>query len=189
MVSNESMRHWKWRLWLPGVLGCATAGLMAWERANARVIASMGMAWDTGAPMWPYQTPEILLAILNAPAYFIAAPVWRTFSLNSAEQRHPVLLVASVALWFIVGRAIDDRRRGRKRTLMPLWLRLLVVMAAGAVAYVGAREVFDGAVWWSKYGELHIARILILVRIVSFVPWCLAVGTIAAWTMFRWRTI
>lgn len=186
MVSNESMRHWKWRLWLPGVLGCATAGLMAWEQANARVIASMGMAWDTGAPMWPYQTPEILLAILNAPAYIIAAPVWWTFNLNSAEQRHPVLLIASVALWFFVGRAIDDRRRATKRMPVRLWLRLLFVIVAGAAVYVGARQVFDGAAWWSKYGEFHVASILILVRIVSFAPWCLAVGTIGAWTLSRW---
>ena len=32
----------------------------------------MGMGWDDGAPVWPYQTPNILLFTLNTPAYFVA---------------------------------------------------------------------------------------------------------------------
>jgi hypothetical protein len=96
------MRPLKWGLRLPAVLGCATAGLMAWEQYNATVIALMGMRWDIGAPMWPFQTPEIILGILDAPAYFIADPVWWTFNLQSAQQRHPVLLIASIGLWLLL---------------------------------------------------------------------------------------
>src|SRR5438552_12630602 len=114
-------RIWGWRIWLPALIGCATAVLMAWEQYNARVIASMGMRWDTGAPMWPYQTPEIILAILNAPAYFVAAPAWWTLNLQSAEQRHPVLFLATIGLWFLIGRSIDNRLSVSKRAPSRPW--------------------------------------------------------------------
>jgi hypothetical protein len=43
---------------LPTVIGLVSATLMVWDLHNQRVIMSMGMAWDTGAPLWPYQTPR-----------------------------------------------------------------------------------------------------------------------------------
>src|SRR5262249_52378852 len=109
------MWAWKWRIGLPALLGCATAGLMLWEQANARIISSMGMRWDTGAPIWPFQTPEIVLAVLNAPVYLIAAPVWWAFNLQSAEQRHPVLFIGTVGLWFLIGRILDNHVTANQR--------------------------------------------------------------------------
>jgi hypothetical protein len=181
------MRPLKWRFRLPAVLGCATAGLMAWEQWNARVIESMGMRWDTGAPMWPFQTPEIILAVLNAPAYFIAAPIWWTLNLQSAQQQHPVLLLASIGLWHLVGRGIDSCWFSRQGAPDRQSLRLLLIGVVAVAASGGARQMFDGARWWSKYGGLDLPRILILVRIVCFVPWCLAVAAFGARSAFRWR--
>lgn len=161
---------------------------MAWEQANARVIASMGMAWDTGAPMWPYQTPEIVLAILSAPAYFIAAPVWWTFNLQTAEQRHPALFIASIAVWFSAGYGIDRGELAARPMPLRPWLRIVAVILAGTAAYVGVLEVSDGTTWWSKYGGFDISSILVLLRIVSFVPWCVLVAALAARRAIRWHT-
>ena len=41
---------------------------MAWDLYNEGIIAQTGMGWDTGAPIWPYQTPAILLFAINTPA-------------------------------------------------------------------------------------------------------------------------
>jgi len=49
------------RILLPAVMGALSVALMVWDSQNQRVIRSMGMAWDTGAPLWPYQTPDTLL--------------------------------------------------------------------------------------------------------------------------------
>ena len=43
---------------LPVVVGVVSAALIAWDIHNQRIIAFTGMAWDTGAPLWPYQTPD-----------------------------------------------------------------------------------------------------------------------------------
>jgi hypothetical protein len=44
------------RIILPSVMGIVSLPLVLWEIHNERVIGSMGMAWDTGAPIWPHQT-------------------------------------------------------------------------------------------------------------------------------------
>jgi hypothetical protein len=138
--------------------------------------------------MWPYQTPEIIQAFLNAPAYFIAAPVWWIVSLQTAEHRHPVLFIASIAVWFSVGHGIDSGRLAAKRRTSRPWLRIVWVVVAGAAAYVAVREVSDGATWWSKYGGFDLASILILVRIIGFVPWGVFLAALGARTVIRWRT-
>ena len=63
------------RIVLPSVIGALSLPLMLWDVYNAGVIEAMGMAWDTGAPVWPHPTPDILLRFLNGPAYFVAMPI------------------------------------------------------------------------------------------------------------------
>jgi hypothetical protein len=75
-----------------------------------------------------------------------------------------------------------------KRTALRPWLRIVMVVLAGAAAYVGVRELFADATRWSRYGGFDLASILILVRIVSFVPWCVFVAALAARMVIRRRT-
>jgi hypothetical protein len=182
----------KYRIALPVCMGLVATGLMAWEHHNSEVIATMGMAWDTGAPMWPYQTPEIILAILNAPAYFLAAPVWFTLDLRLESQRYPALFFAILLLWTGIGKAIDSnllsraRRRGGKLSTIGLLIATVVFSLTGVGTLV------PGMHWWSQYGEPSLVSVLIFARITSFAPWCfiLAVTPLRAVSLgLRRRTI
>jgi hypothetical protein len=57
------------KLSLPSSMGLLFAILMVWDLHNQRIIRSIGMGWDTGAPLWPFQTPDTLLFALNLPAF------------------------------------------------------------------------------------------------------------------------
>jgi hypothetical protein len=83
---------------LPTVIGLVSATLMVWDLHNQRVIMSMGMAWDTGAPLWPYQTPDTLLFALNTPAFLISALGSNYFRFGVIAPLHyvtffPIILV------------------------------------------------------------------------------------------------
>ena len=56
-------------------MGIASLPLVLWDIHNERVIASVGMGWDMGAPIWPYQAADILMRLLNCPAYSIVMPI------------------------------------------------------------------------------------------------------------------
>jgi hypothetical protein len=53
------------RFILPLIMGTISVPLVIWDIHNTEVIYSVGMGWDTGAPVWPYRTPEILLWFLK----------------------------------------------------------------------------------------------------------------------------
>lgn len=160
----------RYRIALPASMGLVACGLMAWEHHNNEVIAAMGMAWDTGAPIWPFQTPEIILALLNAPAYLLAAPAWLVLDLHFEDQRNPALLLAIVLLWTCIGIAIDFdllsslRRSGGKSATITLSLAALIF------SFVGVGALISGVQWWSRYGQHSLVSALIFARIVSFAP-------------------
>jgi len=62
------MSKMRYRIILPFFLGGLSSAFMAWDLYNEGIIAQTGMGWDTGAPIWPYQTPAILLFAINTPA-------------------------------------------------------------------------------------------------------------------------
>jgi hypothetical protein len=70
------MRIIRYRILLPIALGGLSAALMAWDIHNEKVLESTGMAWDTGAPLWPYQASSLILFALNLPAYVLATPLF-----------------------------------------------------------------------------------------------------------------
>ncbi len=174
----------KWVLVLPVALGVSAAALMSWEAHNSRIIDSMGMAWDTGAPVWPFQMPETLLFMLNAPAYVLAAPVFAVFGLGTSQEKAPILLVAIVLLWFCVGRLLDsglvDRQwHARKRVLAAcLPVALLSI-------YIAIRLAAEGAVWWSEYGRISLPSFVVLARITGPLPWCVAIASMVVRAIIR----
>src|ERR1017187_908976 len=94
------------RIVLPSVMGIISLPLVFWDIHNARVIESMGMAWDTGAPIWPYQASDILLRLLNGPAYFVAMPVAN--SLRLAAPSHHILVFPAILFWWgLLGLRLD----------------------------------------------------------------------------------
>jgi hypothetical protein len=160
---------------------------MMWEHHNQRIIVSMGMAWDTGAPMWPFQTPEILLALLNAPAYLLAAPVFAALGLRTVDELNPVLLLTILLLWFCCGRRMDfglipQRWGGRGR-----WLPAILLGTAVASLFAAIYLLVEGMTWWSEYGGLSVSGLLILARSVAPLPWCFLLAFLSTWGLLRHR--
>jgi hypothetical protein len=70
----------------------------------------MGMAWDTGAPLLPYQTPDTLLFAINTPAYFVAAAACNFLGFGVISPLHYVTFFSAiVAWWWLVGLYLDKR--------------------------------------------------------------------------------
>jgi hypothetical protein len=108
-----SMHRGRYRVTLPLLLGRVSGLLMIWDLHNNRVIESMGMGWDTGPPVWPYQASWIALITINAPAYAISAPLFYLFNLQTAAARYPLLFPVIVIWWWWLGRirnVLDDAR-------------------------------------------------------------------------------
>jgi len=56
---------------------------MMWEHHNSGVVESTGMAWDNGAPIWPFKT----LGILAGPANLRRAADWLVTCPIVSERR------------------------------------------------------------------------------------------------------
>jgi hypothetical protein len=146
---------------------------MIWQHRNYGIIVSRGTAWDTGPPIWPFQTPEILLAALNAPAYLITTPVFFLVRrLRNADERNLLLLLVILFLWFCVGSRIDfgllpqDWAHHAMCPTVPLLFTLLASYSTGIYLFVG------GVMWCSMYGRLTLPSFLSLMRVAGALPWC-----------------
>jgi hypothetical protein len=96
--------------------GHCQPALVLWDIHNERAIESMGMAWDTGAPIWPYQTSDILLRLLNFPAYFISMPVTNALRLLATGQ-YLLVFPANSALVVVPWTATRPRSRHSEITM------------------------------------------------------------------------
>ena len=85
---------------LPTVMGLLCALLMLWDLHNQRVIRSMGMAWDTGAPIWPYQTPDTLLFALNTSASFISNASEFYFRIGAMSPLSYSMFFPAILVWW-----------------------------------------------------------------------------------------
>ena len=135
------------------------------------------MGWDTGAPIWPYETPWVAFEIINAPAVLAGSLVNDILGLQGFGQRLPALLIATLLLWLCVGTAID---RGVFPRLIRTPLgRLCIVGLALASSGVGIALAAGAIQWWSSYGDWSFSGILKVARIIAQATWCGAV-TIAS---------
>src|SRR5581483_8533443 len=94
------------RIVLPLIIRILSLPLILWDIHNARAIESMGMAWDMGAPIWPYQASDILLRALNAPAYSIAMPI-ASLCRVPAPMHFLLIVPAIVMSWWLLGLTLD----------------------------------------------------------------------------------
>jgi hypothetical protein len=160
------------RIVLPAVLGGISLPLMIWDIHNEQVIESMGMAWDTGAPVWPYRTPDILLRFLNGPAYFVASPLANAFRLFGPS--HYITVFPAVLIWWwFVGLRLDRGLRpvsARWRWATFALLTISAVLLFWAAVAVSA----DAFHWWFKYASFFkpIERSLLIVSFISPAVWC-----------------
>ena len=158
------------RLKLPLLFGSISYLLIGWEFYNESVIESMGMAWDTGAPIWPYQTAHILLVALNAPAWLAAVVVERSTGFVSLAFMAWIFLALILLQWWFIGVECDRIPSGRG------------VMGCTGIVLMGCSAICCGA-WLLKSGFLR--------PIGQIGGWLWVVG-ILCWSAWRgwtcWRT-
>jgi hypothetical protein len=151
--------------------GLLAAVLLIWQQYNERVITEMGMAWDTGVPLWPYETPWIVFTIVNAPAALAGLAISNLAGLEAFGERLPVYRTTAILLWVSVG-VLIDRGVHRCHIRVEPWL-LGAVAGAGLVCFcLGLASISSGVHWWSSYGAWSTSSILTFARIVAIVPWC-----------------
>jgi hypothetical protein len=168
------------RLALPVVMGLVSTILMVWDIHNQRVIISMGMAWDTGAPLWPYQTPDTLLFALNTPAYLISTAGSNFFRLGLIGPLHYVtFLPAIVAWWWLVGLYLDHRLVGESVRKTATWALLFCLLAVGLL-FLGVEESRWAFRWWWTYSRRVLSvSDLIFLRLIAPSMWCVVLSLVA----------
>jgi hypothetical protein len=170
------------QLVLPILVGLASIPLIAWDIHNQTVIVKMGMAWDTGAPPWPYQTPDIVLRLLSFPAYIIAMPVanWLRLWLHVGTS-YIVTGPLIIGWWWLLGKAVDSgfvKKSGTRR-----WSRVLFfAVLASALTFAAIYLSIDAIQWRLKY-EAYLNRMessLLVIRVITPVVWLFVGGITAA---------
>ncbi len=158
------------RIALPLVMGFISPPLVLWEIHNENVIASVGMGWDTGAPIWPYQTSDILLRLLNGPAYCVAIPMANMMRLFGPRS-FLVVCPAILLWWWFLGSLFDQGLA----MAQPRWrwsaLSVLSMLAVLLLLWGVAHQSFS---FWFKYAEQfgRIPALLMVTRLVTPAAWC-----------------
>jgi hypothetical protein len=163
-----------YRALLPFVVGTLSVPLMAWDIHNQCIIESMGMAWDTGAPLWPYQTPDTLLLAINTPAY----PLGNLATYGTAAAfgpLHYVALAPAILLWWwVVGMFIDRWRSRICEGKGWVWTSLLLLLAI-LLMWMGMHGLAEAFQWWWRYSRQVLSvSDLIMLRLAAPSVWCLA---------------
>jgi hypothetical protein len=180
------MHRGRYRVMLPLLLGCVSGLLMIWDLHNNRVIESMGMAWDTGPPVWPYEASWIALLAINAPAYAISAPLFFLFNLQTTPARYPLLFLAIVIWWWWLGRRIDLGLLPSRSHRHRWWKSAGLLAAALGLYYVGILSILsilDNARWLSQYGYVGFNPRLL--RTGGPTLWCFLIAVTLTVSAFR----
>ncbi len=178
------MRSIRFRLALPIIFGLISIALIAWEFHNENVIQAMGMRWDTGPPVWPYEASWILLQGINAPAYLIDLPVFMLFGLKSGQMQLPLELPTILLWWWFIGWRIDFGLLPTLNSPHRKWHAVgLGVLSLGFGCFV-TYLVFDQIQFWSEYGTVT-GQLLRFMRYAGPLGWCVLLGSWAAMAGIR----
>ena len=159
----------RFRIALPAVFGVVAAVLIFWDIYNQRVIESVGMGWDTGAPVWPYQASYLLLSAINAPAFALAAPLFLLPHLGLVEMRYSTLFPAILLWWWWVGTRIDYGILGSRHYRRPIWSATLASCVSAGFVLCGGWSIWDEVHRWLRYPATHP---LFLLGAASVAAWC-----------------
>lgn len=169
------MRTIRFRLLLPIIIGLVSFALIAWEFHNEQVIQKMGMGWDTGPPVWPYQASWILLQGINAPAYLIELLVFMAFGLKSGPPQLALEFLTILLWWWFIGWRIDfglvPTQNSLHRKLYAVSSLTVSLGLFGILAYLIADQLH----FWSEYGTVT-GQLMRLMRSAGLLIWCLLLG-------------
>ena len=171
----------RYRLTLPLLFGCVSGLLMIWDLHNNKVIESMGRAWDTGPPIWPYEASWIALLTINAPAYVLSAPLFFLFNLQTAPARYPLLFPAIIIWWWWLGLLIDRGLLPTRPRRHRWWASAALLAPALGLYCIGILFIIDYARWWSQYGHVGLR----LLRTGGPTVWCFLIAVILTVSAFR----
>ena len=161
-------------------MGGISGILTIWDYYNCTVIERMGMAWDTGAPVWPFQTPDILLHVLNGPALLL------TFGLVSPKQ-HLIWYPAAVLMWWSIGKIVDRKRIQSPRNWFVF--RIIFPLIALCLIWFAASMLISTYEWWGRHGrEFSLSNSLLVLKFATPTLWCLGIASFALWSAVgAWR--
>jgi len=169
------MQRIRFRVVLPVVFGFLSLVLFAWQHENNRMIELMGMAWDTGPPMWPYRAVPLFSYAINAPAYVACWPLTRLIDVPADWPYYVVWFPAIVLLWWWVGTPIDFGLLGRRKYEHPKFLAVLLFVGALVLLIlsvnIGVGEYHLFRYYWPAQRTINAA--IILLRAVGPILWCL----------------
>jgi hypothetical protein len=178
------MRAIRFRLFLPIFFGLVSIALIAWEFHNEQVIQNMGMRWDTGPPVWPYQASWILLQGINAPTYLIDLPVFMAFGRKSGPPQLALELLTLLLWWWFIGWRIDFGLVPTQNTRHRKWYAVgLGAISLGSGCFL-AYLIADELRFWSEYSTVT-GQLLRLMRYAGLLIWGLLLGAWAAIAGFR----
>jgi hypothetical protein len=126
------------------VLLAVSVALMAWDwhESFERIF------FDTGAPLWPYEMPHVLLAILDAPALALSGP------LLSVDEwwRIPVIYLVQLpfiaAWWWFLGTRLDFGLIGTPPLRRPRLLASFLIPITSLLSLFIGSEVRDYIFYW-----------------------------------------
>jgi hypothetical protein len=178
------------RILLPLIMSIGSLPLALWEVHNERVIEAMGMGWDTGAPIWPFQTSDILLRLLNGPAYYVSMPLTNGLKLFGGNQ-FVIVFPAIVFWWWFVGLQFDYGFVVSKSRWWFLASGLLVIASVLLLTMATSISV-DRMRWWFTYTE-GFSRPDALLTMTRFLTPSLWLALVALFALVmakrgRWRT-
>ncbi len=173
---------------LPVVMGIVGAVLMVWDIQNQRINRSVGMGWDTGAPLWPYQTPNTLFFALNVPAYLVATPISRLF--ESVVPNHYFALYPAMLLWWWLAGLYFGMRRAKPLSRVTRTKATLLCLLALGLLSLGVEESRWAFHWWWTYSRTLLSTSdLILLRLLAPSVWFIALGSLALLSAWRRRPL
>jgi hypothetical protein len=153
--------------------------LMLWDIYNINIIEHMGMAWDTGAPLWPYQASNIFFVLLNFPASSLG---YMTANSRDLVGQPAYFIVFPITLlwWWLVGWWLDKRSTGPPRRRSSSFIALLYIVSLGFTV-LGVYGVIHTVGWWAEYSQKFFSVTdFIFLRSITPSLWCFLFALAAA---------
>jgi hypothetical protein len=156
---------------------------------NERIVEAVGMGWDAGPPIWPYQCSWLLLQSINAPAFVLDLPFFALLGVRTNQARLLLEWPTIVLWWWFIGWRIDvgllPRRNARQRGLWVTAFGIASLAFWGCTSYL----ILEQARFSSEYGELGWrGPMLFLIRNAGILCWCILLGLWSTATTLRLAT-
>jgi hypothetical protein len=168
------MRSIRFRVVLPIILGFLTLVLFAWDYQNDRVVASMGMGWDTGPPVWPYRAVKMLVYSINVPVFEFLWPIIKWLDIRTNSLPDLICFPAILMLWWWTGRFLDFGLLGRRSFLHRKLAAGILLFGGISLLVLAAYIALGDYHWFREYWRLNPSVTAIaLLQTAGRMFWCL----------------